>query len=120
MNRKVLSILLVLAMMIAAVATFASCTDPVEPGTTPVEYVDPYKDITDKDELSAAIYEDVLGDSIKAYEAAKAETNESKKWAMMAISTMSSAICPSRTARCWATTTTLKIRSALPRSISAA
>ena len=85
MNRKVLSILLVLAMMIAAVATFASCTDPVEPGTTPVEYVDPYKDITDKDELSAAIYEDVLGDFIKAYEAAKAETNESKKWAMMAI-----------------------------------
>lgn len=85
MNRKVLSILLVVAMMIAAVATFASCKDPVEPGKTPVEYVDPYKDITDKDELSAAIYKDVLGDFIKAYEAAKAETNESKKWAMMAI-----------------------------------
>lgn len=85
MNRKVLSILLVVAMMIAAVVTFASCKDPVEPGKTPVEYVDPYKDITDKDELSAAIYKDVLGDFIKAYEAAKAETNESKKWAMMAI-----------------------------------
>ena len=85
MNRKVLSILLVVAMMIAAVATFASCKDPVEPGKTPVEYVDPYKDITDKDELSAAIYKDVLGDFIEAYEAAKAETNESKKWAMMAI-----------------------------------
>lgn len=85
MNRKVLSILLVVAMMIAAVATFASCKDPVEPGKTPVEYVDPYKDITDKDELSAAIYKDVLGDFIKAYETAKAETNESKKWAMMAI-----------------------------------
>ena len=85
MNRKVLSILLVVAMMIAAVATFASCKGPVEPGKTPVEYVDPYKDITDKDELSAAIYKDVLGDFIKAYEAAKAETNESKKWAMMAI-----------------------------------
>jgi peptide/nickel transport system substrate-binding protein/oligopeptide transport system substrate-binding protein len=85
MNRKVLSILLVVAMMIAAVATFASCKDPVEPGKTPVEYVDPYKDITDKDELSAAVYKDVLGDFIEAYEAAKAETNESKKWAMMAI-----------------------------------
>ena len=86
MNRKVLSMLLVIAMMIAAVATFASCkNDPAETGKTPVEYVDPYKDITDKEELYAAIYEDVLGDFIKAYEAAKAETNESKKWALMAI-----------------------------------
>ncbi len=86
MNRKVLSMLLVIAMVFASVATLVSCNnDPKDPVQTPVEYVDPYKDITDKDELSAAIYEDVLGDFIKAYEAAKAETNESKKWALMAI-----------------------------------
>ena len=50
-----------------------------------VTYVDPYKDITDYDELSRAIYDDVLGEFIAAYEAAKAATNESERYALMAI-----------------------------------
>ena len=89
MNKKVLSLLLALVMVFASVATLASCTQ--DPANTPdettaaIEYVDPYKDITDKDELYAAIYKDVLGDFYEAYEAAKAETNVSKKWALMAI-----------------------------------
>ena len=82
--KKVLSMLLVIVMLLGSVATLASCGDDTDP-TTPIEYVDPYKDITDKDELYSAIYEDVLGDFYKAYTAAKAETNVSKKWALMAI-----------------------------------
>ena len=89
MNKKVLSLLLALVMVFASVATLASCTDPAgtpdDETTAAIEYVDPYKDITDKDELYAAIYKDVLGDFYEAYEAAKAETNVSKKWALMAI-----------------------------------
>ncbi|MBQ8551883.1 MAG: peptide ABC transporter substrate-binding protein [Clostridia bacterium] len=54
-------------------------------GGDAVEYVDPYADIEDYDELSAAIYEDVLGDFATAYEAAKAATNVSERYALMAI-----------------------------------
>ena len=93
MNKKVLSLLLVFVMLFASVATLASCDKGPDAETTDaettagekIEYVDPYKDITDYDELSAEIYADILGDFYTAYEAAKAETNVSKKWAMMAI-----------------------------------
>ena len=89
MSKKVLSVILVLCMVLSSVALFASCTgsgDPneTEAGTKPV-YTDPYAGIEDYDELSEKIYDDVLGDFYAAYEAAKKETNESKKWALMAI-----------------------------------
>ena len=88
MSKKVLSMLLVLCMVFASVAALASCSEKEEEGANNdrvVNYADPYKGIEDKEELYAKIYEDTLGDFLKAYEAAKAEKNESKKWAMMAI-----------------------------------
>jgi peptide/nickel transport system substrate-binding protein/oligopeptide transport system substrate-binding protein len=74
-------------MALSAVAVFSSCTGEGNPDESkkPVEYVDPFAGIEDYDELSGKVYEAVLGDFIKAYEAAKAEANESKKWALMAI-----------------------------------
>ncbi len=89
MSKKVLSVILVLCMVLSSVALFASCTgsgnpNETEAGTKPV-YTDPYAGIEDYDELSKKIYDDVLGDFYAAYEAAKKETNESKKWALMAI-----------------------------------
>ncbi len=89
MNKKVLSMLLAVCMLVASVATLSGCdNDPADTSSTPgpvTDYKDPYADITDENELYAKIYEDTLGDFITAYEAAKAEPNESKKWAMMAI-----------------------------------
>ena len=95
MSKKVLSVILVLCMVLSSIAMFASCTtgkdDPKGTGDgtdgegTKVVYTDPYAGIEDYDELSAKLYDDILGDFYKAYEAAKKETNESKKWAMMAI-----------------------------------
>ena len=60
MNKKVLSLLLVFVMVFASVATLASCTQDPAGNDGTVEYVDPYKDITDPDDLYAAIY-GVLG-----------------------------------------------------------
>ena len=71
--RKILALVLAVIMLLPALA---SCGKKVE---------DPYKDITDYDELSAKIYDDVLGDFYAAYEAAKAATNQSERWALMAI-----------------------------------
>ncbi len=59
--------------------------DGTDTGSEAVEYVDPYADIEDYDALSAAIYNDVLGDFATAYEAAKAATNVSERYALMAI-----------------------------------
>ena len=69
--KKTLAMLLVLALTLSLVACVPAATTPgTQPGTqgtTPsgnqsVEYVDPFKDITDYDELSAAVYDLVLGD----------------------------------------------------------
>ena len=92
MSKKILSLILVLCMALSSMALLVSCTtgDGGEDTTageegTKVVYTDPYAGIEDYDELSAKIYDDILGDFYAAYEAAKAETNESKKWALMAI-----------------------------------
>ena len=50
-----------------------------------VTYVDPFKDIADYDELSAAVYELVLGDFNEAYQAAAAEKDVALRYAKMAI-----------------------------------
>lgn len=94
--KKFLALLLAAGMMFSVVACgdktptgnnddtgVADGTDTT--GGETVEYVDPYADIEDYDELSAAIYEDVLGDFAEAYEAAKAATNVSERYALMAI-----------------------------------
>jgi len=51
----------------------------------PVEYVYPYADIEDYDDLSWAIYEDVLGEFYAVYQEAKAAENLSERHALMAI-----------------------------------
>ena len=107
MSKKVLSMLLVLCMVFASVAALASCavtdigsgnsgnnaTDAsgnkienndatkAPEGDDAEEEFDPEKYDAD----SKAIYDKVLGEFYTAYEAAKAETNVSKKWALMAI-----------------------------------
>ena len=81
--KKTLALLLVLVMVLG----LAACTEAGNNNTTPpaIEYVDPYKDITDYDELSAAVYEDVLGEFNKYYQAAMAESSTAMRFAKMAI-----------------------------------
>ena len=81
--KKTLALLLVLVMVLG----LAACTESGNNTTTPpaIEYVDPYKDITDYDELSAAVYEDVLGEFNKYYQAAMAESSTAMRFAKMAI-----------------------------------
>ena len=103
MSKKVLSMLLVLCMVLTSIATLASCADPADdpaasdkgtqaPGNEnnndPTEGNGDEEDDFDAeayDKTSAELYDKVLGEFLEAYEAAKAEKNESKKWAMMAI-----------------------------------
>ena len=79
----------ILAMLLAAmmILSLAACTESGNNNTTPpaIEYLDPYKDITDYDELSAAVYEDVLGEFNKYYQAAMAESSTAMRFAKMAI-----------------------------------
>jgi len=95
---KILSLLLALAMMLSLVACGggnepAETTAPAAEGTEapatvagPVEYVDPYADIADDyDELSSAIYEDILGEFYAVYEESKTAATVSERWAKMAI-----------------------------------
>ena len=82
--KKLLALLLVAVMTISMVACGNTATKPTEPAK-PVEYVDPFKDIADYDELSAAVYDLVLGEFYKAYQAAAAEKDVAKRYALMAI-----------------------------------
>ena len=77
---KILSLVLAVVMVLGMVACGKD-----EPEAQKSTYKDPYASIEDYDEKSKAIYDDVLGEFYTAYEAAKKETNESKKWVMMAI-----------------------------------
>ena len=84
--KKLLALLLVAVMAVSMVAcapanTPAASTEP----SKPAEYVDPFKDIADYDELSAAVYDLVLGDFYEAYQAALAEENVPTRYALMAI-----------------------------------
>lgn len=79
---KLLSLLLVVAMLVSALAACqpknpADTNDETTSGEEPEE--SPYT------KESREIYNAILGDFNAAYQAAKAETNISKKWAMMAI-----------------------------------
>ena len=94
---KFLSLMLVLAMMLSLVACGGKTEAPATTATqapaaaeteaaAPAEYVDPFADIADDyDEVSAAVYELVLGEFNAYYEEALAETNVSKSRALMAI-----------------------------------
>ena len=77
--KKFLAILLATLMLVSVVA----CGNKENKGT--VEYKDPYGDITNYDEKSQAIYDDILGEFYAAYEAAKKATNVSERYALMAV-----------------------------------
>ena len=94
--KKILAMLLVVAMVLSMVACGSKNTPSSEPATTPVatdapaveapvEYVSPYAGIEDYDELSEAIYMDVLGEFYEAYmKVAEAETL-SERYALQAL-----------------------------------
>ena len=78
--KKFLMIVLAALMVVSLVAC-----KPKTPANESATYDDPYKDITDYDAKSEAIYNDILGEFNKAYEAAKAATTISERFALMAI-----------------------------------
>ena len=95
---KIVSLLLALVMVLGLAACGGktttetpSTTAPAAPAETeaPVaaEYVDPYADVRDDyDALSEAIYNDVLGEFMAAYDAAKENaTTVSERYALMAV-----------------------------------
>ena len=80
---RLLSLLMVFVMVALALAscgggktTTTTASTTTAPGG---DEIDPY------DALSAEVYDKVLGEFLAAYEAAKAETNVSKRFALMAI-----------------------------------
>ena len=94
--KKILAMLLVVAMVLSMAACGSKNTPSTE-ATTPVatdatvageavEYVYPYADLLDNyDELSSAIYEDVLGEFLSTYEAAYEAETISERFALMAV-----------------------------------
>jgi len=89
--KKLLAMLLAVVMVLS----MAACGSANPAGTTAAAggaqtaggdtFKDPYADIADYDELSAAVYADVLGEFNKYYEEAMAESNVSMRYAKMAI-----------------------------------
>lgn len=93
---KTMSLLLVLAMVLGLAAcgakpeapetTAAPAPAATEAAGEPVTYVDPYADAADDyDELSAAVYEDALGEFNTYYQEAVEETSTAMRYAKMAI-----------------------------------
>ena len=96
--KKILCLVLALVMALSMIAcgskepeaTAAPTEETAAPTEAtpeaPAEYVDPYADYADDyDALSQAIYDDVLGEFLTVYEAAKAATNVSERQALMAV-----------------------------------
>ncbi len=81
MSKKLLSLLLVLVMV---VSVLASCGGGKKPGNEENPPVDPYAG-KEHAEISDDLYEKVLGEFDEYYKAAKAATNVSEKFALMAI-----------------------------------
>ena len=88
---KIMSLVLALVMMLSLAACGGNgdnneTTPATEPGNETVEYVYPYADLLDNyDELSSAIYEDVLGEFLSTYEKANDAATVSERFALMAI-----------------------------------
>ena len=82
--KKLLAFALALIMVLGLLAGCQPSGDN-NPDAGAVEYVDPFKDIADYDELSLAVYEKVLGEFYKAYQAAAAEKDVATRYAKMAI-----------------------------------
>ena len=92
---KILSLVLVLAMMLSLVAcggktdapaTTAPAQTEAADQTEAVVYSDPFADVADDyDELSQAVYDHVLGDFYTYYMEAQEETSTAMRYAKMAI-----------------------------------
>ena len=88
---KFLSLMLVLAMVLSLVACGgnsapAATEAPAVAETEAAVYVDPFADVTDDyDELSQAVYDDVLGEFYTYYQEAMEETSTAARYAKMAI-----------------------------------
>ena len=85
---KIMSLVLALVMMLSLAACGGETgTDATEPaGNEAVEYVYPYADLLDNyDELSTAIYDDVLGEFQSTYEKAYEAETVSERYALMAL-----------------------------------
>ena len=94
--KKILAMLLVVAMVLSMVACGSKTTPSTEAATTPVatdapvaaepvEYVSPYAGIEDYDELSEAIYMDVLGEFYEAYSKVAEAESLSERYALQAL-----------------------------------
>ena len=93
--KKILAMLLVVAMVLSMAACGSDTTPSTEATTAPVEstaagesveYVYPYADLLDNyDELSSAIYADVLGEFQSTYEKAYEAETVSERYALMAL-----------------------------------
>lgn len=83
---KIICLVLALVMMLSLAACGSSDNGETQPSGNTVEYVYPYADLLDNyDELSGAIYEDVLGEFLSTYEAACEAETVAERFALMAI-----------------------------------
>ena len=99
--KKILALVLALAMVLSMVACGAKKEEAAAPAATdaapaatdaapeadaPAEYVDPYAEYADDyDALSQAVYDDVLGEFYEYYMAAQEATDTAERYALMAI-----------------------------------
>ena len=80
--KKIIALLLAICLL----GSLAACKKTTDKGNTAVDsFKDPYADITDYDELSRAVYDDVLGEFYKYYGEAEKATTDSMRYALMAI-----------------------------------
>ena len=84
---KIMSLVLALVMMLSLAACGGETgNDATEPSNEAVEYVYPYADLLENyDELSSAIYADVLGEFQSTYEKAYEAETVSERYALMAL-----------------------------------
>ena len=83
--KKILAMLLAVVMVLSLAACNQTPAGNETQAPAVDSFKDPYADIADYDELSRAVYDDVLGEFYKYYEEAMAETSESMRYAKMAI-----------------------------------
>ena len=80
--KKIIALLLAICLL----GSLAACKKTDNKGNTAVDsFKDPYADITDYDELSRAVYDDILGEFYKYYGEAEKATSDSMRYALMAI-----------------------------------
>ncbi len=80
--KKIIALLLAICLL----GALAACGKTGNKGNAAVDsFKDPYASIADYDELSRAVYDDVLGEFYKYYGEAEKATNDSTRYALMAI-----------------------------------